>query len=177
MKRILAITFFTISLCIAATAQTSLKIGEAAPAFSAASMDGTNFDLDKLRGSVVVLTFWSTKCEICRHEFPKVDQVVQSYNGRNVIFLALTMENEEKVQTYLRKNTLASQILPNSFGVVLKYADRTRDGSLDMGFPSFFVIDQNGLVQYRSSGFNKTSALSSTIERLAGKRSAVSAAP
>ncbi|MFZ1700039.1 MAG: TlpA disulfide reductase family protein [Pyrinomonadaceae bacterium] len=177
MKRILAVTLISISLCIAASAQTSLKIGEQAPAFSAASMDGTNYDLNELRGSIVVMTFWSTKCEICRHEFPKVNQLVQTYNARNVVFLALTMENEEKVETYLRKNSLASQILPNSFGIVLKYADRTRDGSLDMGFPSFFVIDQNGLIQYRSSGFNKTSALSSTIERLAGKQAAVSATP
>ncbi|MGE3465374.1 MAG: TlpA family protein disulfide reductase [Pyrinomonadaceae bacterium] len=176
MKRILTIILTAISLSIAAYAQTNLKIGSPAPAFSAASMDGRIYDLDELRGSVVVLTFWSTRCEICRHELPKVDRVVDSYSGRNVVFLALTMENEEKVRTYLRKNRLASQILPNTFGVVLKYADRTRDGSLDMGFPSFFVIDQDGIVQYRSSGFDKTSALASSIERLARKQVARRAA-
>lgn len=177
MKRLLVIIFIAIALCIAASAQTSLKVGSAAPAFAATSMDGTKYDLDDLRGSVVVLTFWSTKCEICHHEFPKVNQLVQDYTSRNVIFLALTMENEAKVNEYIRKNRLTSQIMPNSFGVVLQYADRTRDGSLDMGFPSFFVIDQSGIVQYRSSGFNKTTAMGSAINRLVEKTVASKAIP
>lgn len=129
-------------------------------------MEGKSYDLAELRGNVVVLTFWSTKCEICRHEFPKINQIVDKNAGKNVVFLALTMENEAKVESYVQKNRLASQILPNSFGVVLQYADRTRDGSLDMGFPSFFVIDKEGILQYRSSGFDRTQSLASAIDRL-----------
>lgn len=169
MKRLLAITFAAISMCTTVLPQTSLKVGAEAPAFAATSMDGTNYDLNDLRGSVVVLTFWSTKCEICRHEFPKVNQLVQVYSSTNVVFFALTMENEAKVAEYIRKNRLTPQILPNSFGVVLQYADRTPDGSLGMGFPSFFVIDQSGIFQFRSSGFDKTIALASAINRLVEK--------
>jgi peroxiredoxin len=165
----LAAFVFLVSFAFVVSGQTSLKVGSPAPAFSGNSMDGKSYDLSELRGSVVVLTFWSTRCEICRHEFPKVNQVVDRYSGMNVVFLALTMENEAKVEAYTQKNRLASQILPNSFGVVLQYADRTKDGSLDMGFPSFFVIDKNGLVQYRSSGFDRTPALASAIERVAAK--------
>jgi thiol-disulfide isomerase/thioredoxin len=132
-------------------------------------MDGTCNDLNELRGKVIVLTFWSTKCEICRHEFPKVNQMVKAFENRNVVFLALTMENEAKVDAYLKKNPLAPTILPNSFGVVLQYADRTADDRVDMGFPSFFVIDKAGTIQYRSSGFDRTSSLNAAIERLASK--------
>lgn len=169
MNRLLVVLFATLSLFSNAFAQTRLTVGSEAPSFSASSMDGNCYDLNELRGSVVVLTFWSTKCEICRHEFPKVNQIVDKYAGKNVVFLALTMENEAKIEAYTRRNRLASQILPNSFGIVLKYADRTRDGSLDMGFPSYFVIDKNGLVQYRASGFDKTASLASAIDRSAGK--------
>ncbi len=162
----LAAVFFLIVFAFAASGQTSLKVGSPAPAFTGNSMEGKSYDLAELRGNVVVLTFWSTKCEICRHEFPKINQIVDKNAGKNVVFLALTMENEAKVESYVQKNRLASQILPNSFGVVLQYADRTRDGSLDMGFPSFFVIDKEGILQYRSSGFDRTQSLASAIDRL-----------
>ena len=169
MKSLLSIVFLLLLLPLAATAQKSLRIGSPAPTFSGNAMDGTCNDLSELRGKVVVLTFWSTKCEICRHEFPKMNQMVKSYENRNVVFLALTMENEAKVEAYLKKNQLAPTILPNSFGVVLQDADRTADDRVDMGFPSFFVIDTAGTIQYRSSGFDRTASLNAVIERLASK--------
>ncbi|MBP9109532.1 MAG: TlpA family protein disulfide reductase [Pyrinomonadaceae bacterium] len=169
MKILANIVLFLFIASFTAVAQTSLMIGSPAPAFSGNGMDGTCNDLSELRGKVVVLTFWSTRCEICRHEFPKVNQMVKNYENRNVVFLALTMENEAKVEAYLQKNQLAPTILPNSFGVVLQYADRTADDRVDMGFPSFFVIDKAGTIQYRSSGFNRTASLNAAIERLASK--------
>ena len=95
--------------------------------------------------------------------------MVKNYKNRNVVFLALTMENEAKVGAYLKKNQLSPTILPNSFGVVLQYADRTADDRLDMGFPSFFVIDKPGTIHNRSSGFDQTESLNAAIERLASK--------
>jgi len=169
MNILLNLTLLLLLLPFAATAQSSLRVGSPAPAFSGNAMDGTCNDLSALRGKVVVLTFWSTKCEICRHEFPKVNQIVKSFENRDVVFLALTMENEAKVEAYLRKNQLTQTILPNSFGVVLQYADRTADERIDMGFPSFFVIDKAGTIQYRASGFDRTASMNAVIERLAAK--------
>ena len=149
--------------------QTGLKVGSDAPMFSAASLEGNCYDLNELRGSVVVLTFWSTRCEICRHEFPKLNRVIDSLDGKKVVFLSLTTENEAKVEAYLKANRLASRIVPNSFGVLLQYADRDRAGNLNIGFPSYYVIDQEGRLQYRSSGFDKTDSLNTAITRLVSK--------
>lgn len=167
MRTLLSVAFLLSSLT--AVAQTQLTVGSPAPVFSGTTMDGTCTDLGELRGKVVVLTFCSTKCEICRHEFPKVNQLVKSYENRNVVFLALTMENEAKVKAYLKNNHLSQTILPNSFGVVLQYADRTADERIDLGFPSFFVIDKTGTIQYRATGFDRTTSLKTAIERLAEK--------
>lgn len=166
MKKI-AITTILISLfAFACFPQTSLRVGSSVPLFSAAAMDGTQYDLNELRGSVVVLTFWSTKCYICQQEFPKMNQIVRSYDGKKVVFLSLTMDNEEKIESFLKSNKIASTIVPNSFGVLLQYADRDKRGYLDMGFPSYFVIDQQGVLQHRASGYDKTGQLSSTINNL-----------
>jgi peroxiredoxin len=166
MKKTPLIFILTLFFAAAGISQTSLRVGSSAPAFSAASMDGTQYDLNELRGSVVVLTFWSTKCPICQHEFPKMNQVVHNYDGKKVLFLSLTMENESKIESFLKSNRVESQIVPNSFGVLLQYADRDKRGFINMGFPSYFVIDQQGVLQHRSSGWDRLDQITSTVDNL-----------
>lgn len=137
-----------------------------AETFSAASLDGTTFDLAELRGKVVLATFWSTKCPICHAEIPKLNQLVQNYKDKNVVFLGLTMKNPNKAQSYLKKRAFDFNIIPNSFGVVLKYSDKDGDGNVSMGFPAHFLINQKGEIALRTSGFDKTELLDSRISQL-----------
>ena len=164
--RIFAIIFLTVAFALSELSQTRLSVGAAAPLFTSTALDGTSYNLNELRGSVVVLTFWSTKCVICRSELPKLNRLVKGFEGKNVVFLALTMENEGWVAAYVKNNPLEAHVLPNSLGTVLQYADRDRSGNLDMGFPSFFVINSSGKIEYRSSGYDKTESLNATISRL-----------
>lgn len=164
--RIAHILFLTSILVISGFSQTSLKVGTSAPVFAATALDGTDYDLSELRGKVVVLTFWSTRCEICRGEIPTMNRLTDRFDENRVIFLALTMENESKVGAYLKTNPFKFHILPNSFGVVLQYADRDRQGNIDMGFPSYFVINQSGAIEYRASGWDKAEKLNAAINRL-----------
>jgi peroxiredoxin len=167
MNRITATLVLVLSFSICAFSQMSLKVGDDAPLFSSTGLDGGSYDLSELRGSVVVLTFWSTRCEICRSEFPKLNRLTDTMRTRNVVFLSLTLDNEAKIESYLRSNRVTSNILPNSFGVLLQYADKDRKGYLDMGFPAYFVVDQQGRIAYRASGWDKTDELSSRVSQLA----------
>lgn len=170
MKSFLLCTSFLLVFSLAATAQTALKVGAAAPDFSTVSLDGDDFELSRLRGSIVVLSFWSTKCQICRVELPQLNKLANRFKSdEKVVLLAPTMENDDIVNAFLRRNSFQFEILPNSFGLLLQYADRTKSGDLDMGFPSFFLIDQHGLVQYRGSGYGRVEPLTQAIERLVAK--------
>ena len=162
---------FTLVVCAAITAvsQNNLKIGSIAPQFSSTAIDGKTYDLAAMRGQVVVITFWSTRCIICQSELPKLDRMMSRYDGRRVQFLALTSEDESRVRYYLSLNRVASTILPNSFGTLLQYADRDPGGNVNIAYPAFFVVDQEGKIQYRNSGYDKTGALSSTVDRLLAK--------
>ncbi len=164
--RILTITFLTLIIAASAFSQNNLKVGSPAPAFSGVTLDGSDFDLNQLRGTVVVITFWSTRCQICHAEFPKLNRLIKSFNGKKVVFLSLTTENEEKIKAYVKRNPLETQILPNSFGVLLQYADRDKSGNLDMGYPSYYVVNDTGNIEFRSSGYDKTPALNSALTRL-----------
>lgn len=167
--RILTITFLTLIIAASAFSQNNLKVGAPAPAFSGVTLAGSDFDLNQLRGSVVVITFWSTRCEICHVEFPKLNRLIKGYEGKKVVFLSLTTDNEDKIEAYLKKNPLETQILPNSFGILLQYADRDKNGNLDMGYPSYYIVNDAGNIEYRSSGYDKTPALNSALTRLLSK--------
>ncbi len=146
--------------------QQALKPGEAAPSFSGQSLDGTMYDLDQLHGKIVVLTFWSTRCEICHSEIPNLNRVADRYRDKDVVFLGVTMDNEAKINPYLKRNPFNFNILPNSFGVMLKYADKDRAGNINMGFPAHFLIDRKGMIVLRTDGWDKSANLDSQIARL-----------
>lgn len=142
------------------------QVGVQAQNFNQTSMQGDEVELDKLKGKVVVITFWSTKCQICVSEMPKLNKMVDSYQGQDVEFLAVTMNRQSIVEKFLQKKTFKFNILPNGFGTVLKYADRDSSGRLNMGFPAHFVVDQSGKVVLKTAGFSQTEKLESTVKRL-----------
>ncbi len=144
------------------------SVGTVAQDFAQLNMLGESVELSNLKGKVVILTFWSTKCQICVSEMPKLNNLVDKYDGREVEFLALTMNQQDIVENFLKKKTFKFNILPNSFGVVLKYADRDRAGRLNMGFPAHFVVNQDGKVVLKTSGFKQSDKLDSVISGLLG---------
>ena len=166
MRRLPIILALSLLLAASALAQQALRAGELAPIFSGQSLDGATYDLDQLHGKVVVLTFWSTRCEICHSEIPNLNRVADRYRGRDVVFLAVTMDNEAKINPYLKRNPFNFTILPNSFGVMLKYADKDRSGNINMGFPAHFLINRKGTIELRADGWDKSANLDSQISRL-----------
>lgn len=164
--RVVSTIILSLLLFSAAAAQQNLQVGQAAPVFAAQSLDGQTVNLKDLQGKVVVLTFWSTRCAICHAEIPKLNQIVERYKGQDVAFLALTMENESKVNPYLQKTPFKYTILTNGFGVVLKYANLTKDGAISMGFPSYFLINKQGEISLRAEGWDKSANLDTQISRL-----------
>ena len=164
--RFALITVLIFIAAVSVFGQQNLQVGQAAPDFSAQTIDGQQVNLRDLQGKVVVLTFWSTRCEICHSEIPKMNQVADRYRDKNVVFLALTMENEAKVNPYLKRNPFNYTILTNGFGVVLKYANMTKDGAINMGFPSYFVINKHGAIGLKAEGWDKTTDLEAKLSRL-----------
>lgn len=172
MRLILSLLFCFI-LSLAALGQQS--VGVPAQSFNGTTMDGKEINLDDMKGKVVVMTFWSTRCDICHHEIPRWNKLAEKYAGKDVVFMALTMENETKVDVYIKKQPIKFLVMPNSLGVVLKYADRDRNGNMNMGYPAYYVVDQQGEVLLKTDGWDKVEKLDSQINKLLS--SAASAAP
>lgn len=169
MKIALSLLF---SLILALTAFGQQKVGTMAESFNGTSLEGKDIYLDELRGKVVVMTFWSTKCAICHEEIPKLNKLTDKYSGKDVVFMGLTMENETKVTLYLQKKPFKFTIVPNSLGVILKYAERDNNGNPNMAFPAYFIINQTGELIYKSNGWDKSGKIDSEVNRLLNSASA-----
>src|SRR4051812_12941800 len=164
--RSILVTLLSLVLAVSALAQQNLKPGEAAPNFSTQGLDGQTYNLSQLQGKVVVLTFWSTRCAICHAEIPKLNRVADHYKGQDVVFLGVTMDNEVKIDPYIRKNPFNFNILPNAFGILLQYADKDGTGNINIGFPAHFVIDRHGAIAMRTNGWDKSENLDAEIGKL-----------
>lgn len=163
--RFLSILFFTILLSLSVFAYSNNGAKPLAENFSGTTLDGATINLADLRGKVVVVSFWTTRCAICASEVPKLNKLADDYKGKNVVFLGLTTDNEAKVKDYLKKKPFNFEILPNSFGTLLKYADRNNN-NINMGYPTHFLIDQKGAIELKTNGFDKSATLDSNINRL-----------
>jgi len=169
MKHLLITFVIVLTLAFVASAQTELRVGTPAPQFAGTAIDGNDYDLSQMRGHVVVVTFWSTRCQICQSELPKENQMIRGYQGKDVTFLALTADDEVKVKQYLQFSPQEAHVIPNSFGTLIAFADKDKDGNMNFGYPAFYVIDKEGRIAYKGSGWDRTTQLNSAITGLLGK--------
>lgn len=149
--------------------------GQPAPIFSGVSMDGTEYDLEKLKGKIVVLNLWGTFCAPCIQEMPKLNELVKRYKDKDVVFLSATADNKQVLEIFLPKHPFDYQVLPASFGIIRQYAPKKKASSQSdqpsgfmMVLPTHLVIDRDGIVTEHFWGYgeNTTSRLSGIIDKL-----------
>lgn len=153
---------------------------EKAPIFTATEMDGTVYDLESLRGKVVVINLWGTFCPPCIEEMPKLNALVDKFKDKNVVFLAAAVDDKELLEGFLLKFPFKYHVLPNSIRIVEQYAPKKKTnlpnekpGGFVMLLPTHLIIDQNGIVTNHFWGYKDTAVdeLSQTIEKLLQKKS------
>jgi cytochrome c biogenesis protein CcmG, thiol:disulfide interchange protein DsbE len=119
------------------------EIGAAAPALVLTTLDGQNFDLAKLRGKVVLVTYWATWCAPCRKEMPKLDAFYRRYRDHGLEIIGISIDfprdvaKAEKVAKALAYPTaLSKAISEDGFGT-------------PKGVPITWVIDADSKVRDR----------------------------
>lgn len=78
-------------ILVALSAKTALcatDANEKAPEFEFATLDGEKINSDSLKGRIIVLDFWNTRCDACIKSMPQMEKFYKKYknNKRLVIY-------------------------------------------------------------------------------------------
>lgn len=103
-------------------------------------INGLKFNLENLKGKVIVLNFWFTQCAPCVAEFPELNQLKQKYKSQPVVFFAITWNNIETINKFLLNHKLDFTIIPNGKLVIDKFKIPH--------YPYNIVINKNGEIEY-----------------------------
>ncbi len=124
-------------------ARAAPEIGKAAPALVVTELDGQTFDLAKLRGKVVLVSYWATWCAPCRKDMPKLNAFYRSHHQQNFEMIGISVDRPSDLPKV--RKVMASLAYPVA---VLK--DVIVDGFGEPeGVPITWIIDVDGNVRDR----------------------------
>jgi peroxiredoxin len=115
-----------------------------APLFELRGLDGKMYALKDLKGKIVVLNFWFIACKPCVNEMPVLNTIKNSYDRKKVVFLALSLDSKDAVNSFLQNHQFNYIQLPGAAKVHQKYR-------LD-AYPVSIVIDARGIVSFVQVG-------------------------
>lgn len=141
----------TASAAVAGELAAKFKVGDTAPDFTLESIEGRQVRLtDITRNKVVLLAFWSLRCEACLLEVPFIEQIHQDYVGRGVAVISVVTDGLDKATTkIMMKNAGASP----SYPVLVDPDYAVSDVYTTFVVPHTLVIDRKGIVRYVHTGF------------------------
>lgn len=84
-------------------------------------LNGEKFNLENLKGKIIVLNFWFTQCKPCVAEFPGLNKLKQKYINQEVEFFAVTWNNKETIDKFLINHKLDFKIVPNGSIIIDKF--------------------------------------------------------
>jgi peroxiredoxin len=126
-------------------APASPTVGQPAPDFTLADLNGKKHLLKDYRGKTVVVGFISARCPISNAYKDRIRAIAGEYSKRGVAFLGVNSnadESLEELRAYAAKNNLDFTILKDQGNVVADAyaAERT---------PKVYLIDGEGVLRYQ----------------------------
>lgn len=125
----------------------------AAPDFTLTALDGRSYSLAGLRGKIVLLDFWATWCPPCQEAIPSLISLDKKFSSPSFVMISVSVDTDDKAwRKFIQKHEMDWP----------QYRDN--NGSLGRTFgidavPTCFLIDQDGVVLYRDSGWGNGSEM------------------
>jgi peroxiredoxin len=150
--------------CTAIAADRHELVGKPAPDFALRSTGGPNLRLSEQRGDVVVLSFWSSRCNTCRTQLAELDRLYGTYRPAGFVVFGINVDDDAGAALeFVRSQGASFPMLVDPGKSVARAYD------ID-AMPMLVAIDRFGKVRFvrrddrRSSSVDYTSALRRLID-------------
>ena len=121
-------------------------IGQAAPNFALADLDGNPVRLSDLRGRPVIVNFWASWCGPCVEEFPMLRQAVHQHAADNVAVVGIVFrDNSEAARRFMQR-------MGAGWPAAMDPGEQVAQAFGIFGPPETFFIDADGVVRGRQIG-------------------------
>lgn len=118
----------------------NLAVGMKAPDIELASLKGDTVRLSDLSGGPVLVNFWATWCAPCIAEMPTIQKYYEE-SGKAFKVLAVNAdEPQSEVQRFVEELGL-------TFDVLLDPGGETQELYQLRGYPSTFILDDQGIIR------------------------------
>jgi thiol-disulfide isomerase/thioredoxin len=142
-------------------ANPALALLPLAPAFTVTTLDGSSFNLDQMKGRVVLVDFWATWCGPCMEELPQIKKIAKDFAGQPLVILSISWDEDEQTwEKFVAKNQMTWP----------QYRDTGhRIGNLFevKALPAYFTINSDGILttEMLGGGFDVEGKLKKLLDQ------------
>jgi cytochrome c biogenesis protein CcmG/thiol:disulfide interchange protein DsbE len=122
------------------------RVGQTAPDFALADLEGKPLRLNDLRGRPVIVNFWASWCGPCVEEFPLLQTAAAQHQADGLAVVGIVYrDNSEAARAFMAR-------LGASWPAAMDPGDQVAESFGIYGPPETFFIDRNGVVRGRQIG-------------------------
>ncbi len=129
------------------------------------NLKGEKFDIQSLKGKVVLVDFWATWCGPCLAELPKMKEVYEKYKEKGFEIVGYSVDEDvDTLKEFVDNEKTPWITLSKEMSAEAEMEDFSETYHIT-GIPTLFLIDRDGkLISARAYGENRDRLLNELFE-------------
>jgi len=146
-------------------------VGQKAPEIKKSDVwiNSNSLTLASLKGKVVVIDFWAFDCPYCAEAMPHVLDLYDKYSKDGLVIIGVhtpRIDYEKDVpkirEAVIKKGIKFPVVVDNKYDIWSDYLCNV--------WPSQFVVDRDGTIQFSHSGLGRYEEMEKVVQKLLNKK-------